>query len=127
MRTGKRTLASAGLACALAFAAAAQPAAVALAAVEEGAPAPATRTIPVAPVDPGSTAGRIVLSVADWLEQRLGSGSKDVRLTLDAPMWAEERDGTYILHLPGARLVEPTVPLVQWALGDLAVAGNAAR
>ena len=122
MRTGKRTLASAGLACALAFAAAVQPAAVALGAVEESAPAPAARAIPVVPVDPGSTAGRIVLGVADWLEQRLGSGSEDVRLALDAPMWAEERDGTYLLHLPGARLVEPTVPLVQWALGDLAVA-----
>ena len=122
MRTGKPILASAVLACALAFAAAVQPAADALAAVEEGTPATAARTIPVAPVDPGSTAGRIVLGVADWLEQRLGSGSKDVRLALDAPMWAEERDGTYILHLPGARLVEPSVPLVQWALGDLAVA-----
>ncbi|MDD9993790.1 MAG: hypothetical protein OXP75_18485 [Rhodospirillales bacterium] len=122
MRTGKQILACAVLACALAFAAAVQPAAAALAAVEEGAPAPAARTIPVAPVDPGSTAGRIVLGVADWLEQRLGSGSQDVRLALDAPMWAEERDGTYILHLPGARLVEPSVPLVQWALGDLAVA-----
>ena len=121
MRTGKRTLASAVLACALAFAAAEQPAAVALAAVEEGAPAPDARAIPVAPVDPGSTAGRIVLGVADWLEQRLGSGSQGARLTLDAPMRAEERNGTYILHLPGARLVEPSVPLVQWALGDLAV------
>ena len=98
------------------------PATAALAALEEGTPTPAARTIPVAPVDPGSTAGRIVLGVADWLEQRLGSGSEGVRLALDAPMWAEERDGTYVLHLPGARLVEPTVPLVQWELGDLAVA-----
>ena len=122
LRTGKRTLAIVVLACALAFAAAVQPAAVALAAVEEGAPAPAARTIPVAPVDPGSTAGRIVLGVADWLEQRLGSGSKGARLALDAPMWAEERDGTYIVYLPGARLRESSVPLVQWALGDLAVA-----
>lgn len=93
-----------------------------MAAVEEGTPAPAARTIPVAPVDPGSTAGRIVLAVADWLEHRLGSGSQGVRLALDAPMSAEERDGTYVLHLPGARLMEPTVPLVQWELGDLAVA-----
>ena len=45
-----------------------------------------------------------------------------MRLALGAPMWAEERDGTYILHLPGARLIESTVPLVQWALGDLSVA-----
>ena len=122
LRTGKRTLAIVVLACALAFAAAVQPAAVALAAVEEGAPAPAARTIPVAPVDPGSTAGRIVLGVADWLEQRLGSGSKGARLALDAPMWAEERDGTYIVHLPGARLLESSVPLVQRTLGDLAIA-----
>ncbi len=122
MRSGKRILAGAGLACALAFGAAVQPAAVAMAAVEEGAPVSAARMIPVAPVDAGSTAGRIVLGVAGWLEQRLGSGSEGVRLALDAPMWAEERDGTYVLHLPGARLVEPTVPLVQWELGDLAVA-----
>ena len=122
MRAGKRILASAVLACALAFAAAAQPAAASLDAAEERAPTPAARAIPVVPVDPGSTAGRIVLGVADWLEQRFGSGSRTVRLALDAPMWTEERDGTYILHLPGARLVEPAVPLVQWALGDLAVA-----
>ena len=122
MRTGKRILARAVLACALAFGAAVQPVNASLDTAERGTPAPAARTIPVAPVDPGSTAGRIVLGVADWLEQRLGSGSQDVRLALDAPMWAEERDGTYVLHLPGARLVEPTVPLVQWELGDLAVA-----
>ena len=122
MRTGKQVLASAVLACALAFAAAEQPVKASLDTAEGGTPATAERTIPVAPVDPGSTAGRIVLGVADWLEQRLGSSSQGVRLTLDAPMWAEERDGTYVLHLPGARLVEPTMPLVQWELGDLAVA-----
>ena len=122
MRTGKRILAGAGLACALAFAAAAQPATASLDTGAEGTSAPAARTIPVAPVDPASTAGRIVLGVAGWLEQRLGSGSQGVRLALDAPIWAEERDSTYVLHLPGARLVEPTVPLVQWTLGDLAVA-----
>ena len=122
LTTGKRILASAVLACALAFAAAVQPVKASPDTAEGSTPAPAARTIPVAPVDPGSTAGRIVLGAADWLEQSLGSGSEDVRLALDAPMWAEERDGTYILHLPGARLVEPSVPLVQWALGDLAIA-----
>ena len=122
MRTGKRLLASAVLACSLAFTAAVQPVAASLDPVEDGAPAPAARAIPVAPVDPGSTAGRIVLGVADWLEQRFGSGSQTVRLALDAPMWAEEHDGTYVLHLPGARLVEPSVPLAQWELGDLAIA-----
>ena len=122
MRTGKRILASAVLACALAFAAAVQPVKASLDTVEEGTPAPTARTIPVAPVDPGSTAGRIVLGVADWLEQHLGAGSDSVRLALDAPMWAEERGGAYILHLPGAGLLEPSVPLAQWALGDLAVA-----
>ena len=122
MESARRTLAGTVLACALALAGAVLPVSAALAALEEGAPVPAARAIPVAPVDAGSTAGRIVLGVADWLEQRLGSGSQGVRLALDAPMWAEERDGTYILHLPGARLVETSVPLVQWALGDLAVA-----
>ena len=122
LEDGKRVLAGAVFACALALVGALSPVAATLAATEEGAPAAAARAIPVAPVDPASTAGRIVLPVADWLEQRLGSGSRDVRLTLDAPMWAEERDGTVTLHLPGARLAEPSTPLVQWRLGDLAVA-----
>ena len=122
METARRILAGAVFAGILALAAAMIPAAAALAALEEGRAAAAARTIPVAPVDPGSTAGRIVLPVADWLEQRFGSGSKDVRLKLDAPMWAEERDGTVTLHLPGARLVKPSVPLVEWVLGDLAIA-----
>ena len=121
-KAARRTLAGAFLACALALAGAALPVSAALAALEEGAPAPAARSIPVAPVDPGSTAGRIVLGVADWLERRLGFGSDSVRLALDAPLWAEERDDAVILHLPGARLVEPSVPLVEWALGDLAIA-----
>lgn len=122
MELARRTLAGAALACGLVLAAAVLPVSAALAALQEGAPAPAARTIPVAPVDPGSTAGRIVLGVADWLEQRFGSGSKGVRLALDAPLWAEERDGTVILHLPGARLVEPTTSQLEWALGDLAIA-----
>ena len=122
MGTGSGILTGAVLVCALALAAAVQPVTAAVAAVEEDAPAPAARTIPVAPVDPGSTAGRIVLGVADWLEQRFGSGSKAARLALDAPLWAEEGGGTVTLHLPGARLVEPSVPLVQWTLGDLAIA-----
>ena len=122
MESARRTLAAAGLVCVLALAGAMLPAAAAFAALEEGTPAPAARAIPVAPVDPGTTAGRVVLSVADWLEERFGAGSETVRLTLDAPMWAEEKDGIITLHLPGARLVEPSAPLVQWALGDLAVA-----
>ena len=73
-------------------------------------------------VDPDSTAGRIVLSIADWLEKRVGFGSDSVRLALDAPMWAAERDGTVTVHLPGARLVEQTASLGQWVLGDLAIA-----
>ena len=121
-KVARRTLAGAFLACALALAGAVQPAAASLDPDEEGGPTPAARAIPMAPVDPGSTAGRIVLGVADWLEQRLGFGSDSVRLALDAPLWAEGRGDTVTLHLPGARLVEPSVPLVQWALGDLAIA-----
>ena len=122
MESSRRTLAAAGLVCVLALVGAVLPAAAALAALEEGAPTPPARSIPVAPVDADSTAGRIVLAVADWLEERLGSGSRTIRLTLDAPMWAEEANGTVTVHLPGARLMEPSAPLVQWALGDLAVA-----
>ena len=122
MESAKRTLAGAVLACALTLAGAVLPVSAALAAVEEGAPVPPARTIPIAPVDLESVVGRIVLGVADWLEQRFGSGSQGVRLALDAPMWAEEEDGTVTLHLPGARLVEPTTSQLEWALGDLAIA-----
>ena len=122
METARRALAAAALVSILALAGAVLPAAPALAALEEGAPAPPARTIPVAPVDPDSAAGRIVLSIADWLEERFGSGSDTVRLALDAPMWAEEQNGTVTVHLPGARLVEPSTPQVRWALGDLAIA-----
>ena len=121
METARRALAAAVLACALALVTAAIPAA-ALAALEEGTAAPAARAIPVAPVDPESTAGRIVLSIADWLEERMGFGSDTVRLALDAPMWAEEGGGTITVHLPGARLVEQSASLGQWVLGDLAIA-----
>ena len=121
METARRVLIAGALACALALVGAAIPAA-ALAALEEGAAAQPARAIPVAPADPDSTAGRIVLSVADWLEQRMGFGSDTVRLALDAPMWAEERNGSFIVHLPGARLVEQSTPLGQWVLGDLAIA-----
>ena len=100
MESARRTLAGAVLACALTLAGAVLPVSAALAAVEEGAPVPPARTIPIAPVDLESVVGRIVLSVADWLEQRFGSGSQGVRLALDAPMWAEEEDGTVTLHLP---------------------------
>ena len=122
MATARRALAAAGLVCVLALAGAVLPAVPALAALEEGAPTPAARSIPVAPVDPGSTAGRIVLSIAEWLEERFGSGSATIRLALDAPMWAEQENGTVTVHLPGARLTEPSAPLVQWSLGDLAIA-----
>ena len=122
MESARRILAAASVACVLALGGAVLPAAAALAALEEGTPAPPPPAIPVAPADPGTTAGRILHSVADWLEERFGAGSETVRLTLDAPMWAEEKDGTFTLHLPGARLVEPSTPLAQWALGDLAVA-----
>ena len=122
MESARRGLAAAGLLCVLALAGTVLPAAAALAALEEGAPTPPVRTIPVAPVDPASSAGRIALAIADWLEERLGSGSETVRLALDAPMWAEEQAGTVTVHLPGARLFEPSAPQVQWALGDLVVA-----
>ena len=122
MESARRTLAATGLVCVLALAGAVLLAGAALAALEEGRPAPPARAIPVAPADPGTAAGRILHSVADGLEERFGAGSETVRLTLDAPMWAEEKDGTITVHLPGARLVEPSAPLVQWALGDLAVA-----
>ena len=72
MESARRTLAGTALACALTLAGAVLPVSAALAAAEGGTPTPAARTIPVAPVDPGSTAGRIILGVADWLEQRLG-------------------------------------------------------
>lgn len=121
-----RVLARAALACALALAAALLPAAEALAAIEEGATGvaaseAAARTIPIAPVDPESTAGRIVHAVADKLEQWVGSGSKGLRLSLDAPMWAEERGGTVTVHLPGARVAGPAAAGPYWALGDQAI------
>ncbi len=135
-----RILARAALACALALAAALLPAGAAQAAVEEGAPAaaapalpaapdertipvaPEGRTIPIAPIDPESTAGRIVHGIADKLEQWVGSGSDNIRLTLEAPIWAEEREGTVTVHLPGARLAGHTAPGPYWELGDLAIA-----
>ena len=119
MRRTQRRLAGAALVCALALGSALFPAAPALAAAEEGESA---RTIPVAPVDPESAAGRIVHAIADWLEQRVGSGSDDLRLTLTAPMRAEEQDGTVTVHLPGAQLVGTATPDLVWALGDLAIA-----
>ena len=120
MRTLKRTLT--GAAFALALAGAALPAAAALAATDDGKTAHAERTIPVAPIDPASTAGRIVFAIADWLEQRVGSGSDNLRLELDAPMWAEERRGTVAVHFPGARLAGPPGTGRYWTFGDLAIA-----
>lgn len=122
MRRQSRILASALFAGALALAGALLPAAVALAAVGEGTSKPIARTIPIAPVDPASQTGRIVYAIADWLEQRLGSGSEGLRLALDAPMHAEEHDGTVTVHLPGARLAGPSPSSPHWTLGDLAIA-----
>ena len=125
MRRPDRILACAVLAGALALAGALLPAAAALAAAEEGTSeptAPEERTIPIAPVDPASRSGRIVHAIADWLEQRVGAGSEGLRLYLDAPMHAEEQDGTVTVHLPGARLAGSASPGRYWELGDLAVA-----
>ena len=123
-------LARAALACALALAVALLPDGAAQAAVEEGAPAaaapalpaaPEGRTIPIAPIDPESTAGRIVHGIADKLEQWVGSGSKGLRLFLDAPMWAEERGDTVTVHLPGARLARHRKDKPELTFGDLAL------
>lgn len=122
MEAARRALAGAALACALTIAGAAPPVSAALAALEEGTPVPDTRAIPVAPVDPGSTVGRIVLAIAEWLEQRFGSDTKALQLTLAEPMWAEEGNGTVTVHLPGTRLLEPNTSRLEWLLGDLAVA-----
>ena len=125
MRRPGRILACAVLAGALALAGALLPAAAALAAAEEGtsgSTAPEERAIPIAPVDPASRSGRIVYAIADWLEQRFGSGSEGLRLMLDAPMHAEERDGTVIVHIPGARLARSPKSKPELAFGDLAIA-----
>ena len=121
MEQARRTTARAILACALTLAGAALPVSAALATLEEGAPEPAARAIPVAPVDPDSTVGSIVLAIADWLEQRFGA-SDDVRLALDTPMWAEEQGDTVIVYLPGAHLVDSVDSSLQWTFGDLSVA-----
>ena len=110
----------AALACALALAGALLPAGAAHAEGAEG--TPAERVIPVAPVDPATARGQIVLAIADWLDRRLGGGSQTLRLALDAPIHADERDRTVTVHLPGARLVDKSTLLLQWALGDLAIA-----
>ena len=67
------------------------------------------RAIPVMPADPESRAGRILYGIADRLEQWFGAESTEVRLILDAPMRAQEQDGTVTVHLPGARLL-PVFP-----------------
>ena len=66
--------------------------------------------------------GRIVYAIADWLEQRFGSGAKGLILVLDAPIWAEERGGSVTVHLPGARLARRPKAKPEWTFGDLAVA-----
>ena len=123
----RRILPSAAFACVLALAGAALAgtalAGTALpAAAEDGTLAPAARTIPVAPVDPAGMKGRIVFAIADWLEQRFGSGSDGLKLVLDAPMRAEERGGTVTVHLPGARLARRPKAEPEWTFGDLAIA-----
>lgn len=123
MRLRRSILAGAAFACALALATALLPAGAAHAeTTQDGAPEAAQRTIPVAPVDPATGRGQIVLAIADWLEQRMGSGSDGVRLTLDAPMHAEERDGTVIVHLPGAHISDSSDLGLDHAMGDLAIA-----
>ena len=92
------------------------------AAAEDGTPAPATRTIPIAPVDPAGMKGHIVFAIADWLEQRLGAESDGLKLALDAPMRAETAGGTVTVHLPGARLVRGRKSRAEWTFGDLAIA-----
>ena len=113
----RRIALSAAFACVLALAGTALPAAA-----EDGTLAPAARTIPVAPVDPAGMKGRIVFAIADWLEQRFGSGSDGLKLVLDAPMRAEERGGTVTVHLPGARLARRPKAEPEWTFGDLAIA-----
>ena len=113
----RRIALSAAFACVLALAGTALPAAA-----EDGTLAPAARTIPVAPVDPAGMKGRIVFAIADWLEQRFGSGSDGLKLVLDAPMRAEERGGTVTVHLPGARLARRPKAKPEWTFGDLAIA-----
>ena len=123
----RRIPAGAAFACALALAGAALAgtalAGTALpAAAEDGTSAPAARTIPVAPVDPAGMKGRIVYAIADWLEQRFGSGAKGLVLVLDAPIRAEERGGSVTVHLPGARLARRPKAKPEWTFGDLAIA-----
>ena len=122
MRSKSGALTGAAFACALALAGMGFPVGEAAAAEGKGDPAPAARTIPVAPIDPASTAGRIVLAIAEGLEERVGSGSETVRLALAAPMRAEERHGTVTVHLPGARLTSAGDSRRHWELGDLAIA-----
>ena len=115
-----RKLAGVALAAALVLVLALLPAGTAHAEAAEG--APGGRVIPVAPVDPHSREGRVMLPIADWLERRLGAGSDGLRLSLSEPMWAEERDGTVTVHLPGARLAAPSGGRDHLDLGDLAIA-----
>ena len=124
MEIARRTLAGATLACTLALAAALAPAGPAQAAVDEGAPEAAVhkRTIPVAPIDPESMAGRIVYGIADKLEQWVGSESKGLMLFLDAPMWAEEQGETVTVHLFGARLARHRKAKPELTFGDIALA-----
>jgi len=69
--------------------------------------------------EPDTLAGRVVGGIADWLEQRFGSGG--VRFALAAPIRAEEDgDDAVTVHLPGARLVERDSGDA-YAFGDLAL------
>ena len=115
-------LAGAALACTLALAGALLPAGAATAETAEDAPEVTARTIPVAPVDPATGRGRIVLAIAEKLEQWFGSGADGVRLSLDAPMYAEEEGGTVTVHLPGAHISDTSDQGLDHAMGDLAIA-----
>ena len=122
MKPCRRFLTLAALASSLALAGAAVPPEAVQAAAEDATDAVTERTIPVAPMDPDSTAGRIAFPIADWLEQRLGSGSDGLRLQLDAPMRALEQGPVVTVRFPGARLAAARPSRLFWALGDLAIA-----
>ena len=85
----------------------------------EGAVRAAPSAVAVSPPEPGSTTGRIVGGITDWLDRQFGSGG--LRLELAAPIRAEEDgDDTVTVHLPGAQLVERDGG-DGFAFGDLAL------
>ena len=83
----------------------------------------AESAVAVSPMEPGSTAERIVSGIAAWLEERFGSGA--LRFALAAPLRAEEDgDDRVTVHFTDARLVERDGGYA-YALGDLALAVTA--